>query len=142
MKRTKQITTWGLLATLAATMLTPVLADGSSRQNNKNTWRNLGIAGAVIAGYGLLKGDQNATVLGALGGAYAADRYETDRQHQSQNNSDDNYDSNNRHYHRTNGWQPPVVNHNDYRDNTGSDYQNHHDNDNRDQDRYDGRTRQ
>ena len=128
MTRTSKLTTFGLLATLAATMLTPVLADPAGQQKNKNNWRNLGIAGAVIAGYGLLKGNQTATVLGAAGGAYAANRYETDRQHQSQDsqyNQYNNYDNSNngsRRYHRTGGWQPPVVNNNGY-DNQNQDYQ-------------------
>ena len=117
MTRTSQIvaskiTTWGLLATLAATTAMPVLADPDSRQKNKNNWRNLGIAGAVVAGYGLLTGDKTATVLGAAGATYSADRYETDRRHQSQDNSD------NRRYYRSYGWQPPVVNGD--RDNNGN----------------------
>ena len=107
MTHTSKLTTWGLLATLAATTLAPVLADPASQQKNKNNWRNLGIAGAVIAGYGLLKGNQTATILGAAGGAYAANRYETDRRHQSQDNRYNNYYDNNnngnRRYHRTYG---------------------------------------
>ena len=97
-KITTKFTAWGLLATLAATVAAPVLADPASQQKNKNNWRNLAAAGAAIAGYGLLKGDKTATVLGAAGAAYSANRYETDRQHQSQDSR-----SNNRRYYRTYG---------------------------------------
>ena len=86
MKRTAKWTTLGLLTTLAATALAPVsvLANGASRQQNKNTWRNLGIVGAAVAGYGLLNHNSTATVLGAAGAAYSANRYEQDRHSQSQ----------------------------------------------------------
>jgi len=90
-------TAWGLLATLAATVAAPVLADPASQQKNKNNWRNLGIAGAAIAGYGLLNHNNTATVLGAAGAAYSANRYEKDRHSQSQDNSN-RYDY--RRYHR------------------------------------------
>ena len=105
MTRNLKLTTLGLLATLAATSLTPALAGPDSQQKNKNDWRNLAAVGAAIAGYGLLKGDSTATLLGAAGGAYAASRYETDRQHQSQDSGDNNYgyygSRDNRHYYRT-----------------------------------------
>jgi len=100
---TKTTAVCGLLATFALTSLTPVLASPSSRQSNKNQWRNLGIAGAAIAGYGLLQHNQTATLLGAAGAAYSANRYEQDRHSQSQNNDwrtryhrsyDWNYDGN------------------------------------------------
>ncbi len=78
----------GLLATFALSSLSPVLADSSSRQSSKNQWRNLGIVGAVVAGYGLLEHNQTATLLGAAGAAYSANRYEQDRHSQSQNSND------------------------------------------------------
>ncbi len=134
MTNTSKLTTWGLLATLAATTLTPVFANPASQQKNKNNWRNLGIAGAVVAGYGLLKGNQTATILGAAGGAYAANRYETDRRHQSQDsryNNYDNYSNGNRRYHRNYGWQPPVTTNHDYQGN--NDYQGNSGSDNRNQ---------
>lgn len=84
MKRT-QWTALGLLATLGAGLAAPMTAQADSRQSNKNTWRNLGIAGAAVAGYGLLKHDTTATILGAAGAAYSANRYEQDRHSQSQN---------------------------------------------------------
>ncbi len=59
----------------------------ASQQKNKNQWRNLGIAGAAVAGYGLLKHNNTATLLGAAGAAYSANRYEQDRHHQSQDNA-------------------------------------------------------
>ena len=72
MKPTAKVTILGLFAALAATAVSaPVQADPGNQQNNKNTWRNLGIAGAVIAGYGLLEHNQTATVLGAAGAAYS-----------------------------------------------------------------------
>ena len=87
MKTPSKITALALLGTLAASALSPALADPASQQKNKNQWRNLGILGAAVAGYGLLKHDQNATILGAAGGAYSANRYEQDRRHQSQDNA-------------------------------------------------------
>ncbi len=85
----KQVNAWtliGLAATLAASTFAPLTAhaDQSSRQSNKNQWRNLGIAGAAVAGYGLLKHNNTATILGAAGAAYSANRYEQDRHSQSQ----------------------------------------------------------
>lgn len=85
----KQANTWtilGLAATVAATVFAPMSAqaDQSSRQKNKNQWRNLGIAGAAVTGYGLLKHNNTATILGAAGTAYSANRYEQDRHSQSQ----------------------------------------------------------
>ena len=85
----RQINAWtmlGMAATVAATALAPLAAhaDQSSRQSNKNQWRNLGVAGAAVAGYGLLKHNNTATILGAAGAAYSAKRYEDDRHSQSQ----------------------------------------------------------
>ncbi len=56
----------------------------ANRQQNKNTWRNLGATGAAVAAYGLLNHNSTATVLGAAGAAYSANRYEQDRHSQSQ----------------------------------------------------------
>ena len=103
MKTSSTLTTWGLAAVLSAAALVPALADSSSQQKNKNNWRNLGIAGAAVAGYGLLNHNSTATILGAAGAAYSANRYENDRKNQSQ-------DNNNRRYYRTYGWHPPVYN--------------------------------
>ena len=85
---TKTTAACGLLATFALSSLTPALASPASRQNNKNQWRNLAVVGAAIAGYGLLEHNQTATLLGAAGAAYSANRYEQDRQSQSQHNND------------------------------------------------------
>jgi len=63
-----------------------------NRQHNKNTWRNLGTAGAAIAAYGLLNHNSTATLLGAAGAAYSANRYEQDRQSQSQQQNGYNND--------------------------------------------------
>ncbi len=86
MTRMKTMTICGLLATFAAAALVPTaaLADQSGQQKNKNQWRNLAIAGAAVAGYGLLNHNSTATLLGAAGGGYSAYRYEQDRHHQSQ----------------------------------------------------------
>jgi opacity protein-like surface antigen len=76
-----KILSFALLAVMAATVFSPAaLAD--SRQKNKNTWRNLGIAGAAVAGYGLLHHNTTATVLGAAGAGYSAYRYEKERKSQ------------------------------------------------------------
>ncbi len=70
-----------------------------NRQQNKNTWRNLGVAGAAVAAYGLLNHNSTATVLGAAGAAYSANRYEQDRHSQSQQqNNYNNYRYNRRRY--------------------------------------------
>ena len=86
MKQANAWTVLGLAAAVAATVFAPLAAhaDQASRQSNKNQWRNLGIAGAAVAGYGLLKHNSTATVLGAAGAAYSAKRYEDDRHSQSQ----------------------------------------------------------
>ncbi len=81
----KQVKAWAMLgvaATIAAAAFAPISAHAD--QKSKNQWRNLGIAGAAVAGYGLLKHNSTATVLGAAGAAYSANRYEQDRHHQSQ----------------------------------------------------------
>ncbi len=83
----KQVNAWamlGIAATVAATALAPISASADSRQTNKNNWRNLAGAGAAVAGYGLLKHNNTATLLGAAGAAYSANRYEQDRHSQSQ----------------------------------------------------------
>jgi len=85
----KQVNAWtmlGLAVTVATTALAPLAAhaDQSSRQSNKNQWRNLAGAGAAVAGYGLLKHNNTATILGVAGAAYSANRYEKDRHSQSQ----------------------------------------------------------
>lgn len=82
MKLGTTITALGVLAIVALGALSPA-AMADSRQKNKNNWRNLAGAGAAVAGYGLLKHNKTATVLGAAGGAYAASRYEKDRHSQS-----------------------------------------------------------
>jgi hypothetical protein len=58
-----------------------------NRQKNKNNWRNLAGVGAAVTGYGLLKGNKTAVVLGTAGAAYSANRYEQDRKSQSKANA-------------------------------------------------------
>lgn len=85
---TKTTAVCGLLATFALSSLSPVLADSAGRQNDKNNWRNLGFVSAAIAGIGLLEHNQTATLIGAAGAAYSANRYEQDRHIQSQRSND------------------------------------------------------
>jgi len=73
-----------LLASFGTAALSPVaFADASKTQKDKNNMRNLGIAGAAIAGYGLLNHNSGATILGAAAGGYGAYKYEQDRKSQS-----------------------------------------------------------
>src|SRR5579875_1152403 len=82
MNASLKVTSLALLATIATAALSPMaLAD--SRQKNKNNWRNLAGVGAAVAGYGLLKHNTTATVVGVAGAAYSANRYEQDRKSQS-----------------------------------------------------------
>ena len=83
MKLTQTLSMLGLAATVALAPLA-AHADSSSQQKNKNNWRNIGIGSAAVAGYGLLKHNNTATLLGVAGAAYSANRYEQDRHHQSQ----------------------------------------------------------
>ena len=113
---TKSTAAFGLLATFALSSIAPAFAGPDTRQNTKNQWRNLATVGAAIAGYGLLQHNQAATILGAAGAAYSANRYEKDRRSQSQNN-----DYRGR-YHRTYGYNDNNNNNND--NNNGYDYSN------------------
>jgi hypothetical protein len=83
MNVTKKITAFALLTTLGTAALTPSALADSSKQSDKNNMRNLGIAGAAIAGYGLLNHNSTATLLGAAAGGYGAYKYEQDRKAQS-----------------------------------------------------------
>ena len=123
MTRTSKLTTLGLLATLAVSAITPALADRASDQKNKNNMRNLAIAGAAIAGYGLLSHNNTIALLGAAGAGVAGTQYEKDRKQQSQ-------DSNHRYYYR-NGNQ--YDNRNDNRNDNR--YNNQNNNWNRDNNR-------
>lgn len=82
MKMTPKLTSLALMAAVATTSLAP-MALAASTQKDKNNMRNLGIAGAAVAGYGLLKHNTAATVLGAAAGGYGAYKYEQDRKSQS-----------------------------------------------------------
>jgi O-antigen ligase len=70
-----------LVALFAVSLLAPMTAFAS--QSTKNTWRNLGIGSAGVAGYGLLTHNTGLAVLGVAGAAYSASRYEHDRHSQS-----------------------------------------------------------
>ncbi len=91
MKTANKITALALLATTATAALAPVAVLADSHQGKKNTGRNLGIAGAAIAGYGLLKHNTAATVLGGVGAVAGAKMYEDNRKAQSRNNSRRHY---------------------------------------------------
>jgi len=57
-----------------------------TRQNTKNTWRNLAIGAGGIGVLGALSHDPTVAILGAAGSLYSLNRYEQDRK--SQSNSD------------------------------------------------------
>lgn len=115
MKTSTRITSMAVLTTFVAAACSPfAFADGKNTQKDKNNMRNLGIAGAAVAGYGLLKGNTAATVLGAAAGGYGAYKYEKDRKAQSQANhsrsryyhhNSSNYTSNGRKYYTYGGHQ-------------------------------------
>ena len=88
MKDISRMTTLGLLATMASVALAPVaaLAD-DNHQGQKNTGRNIGIGGAALLGYGLLKHNTTAAVLGGVGAVAGAKMYEDNRKAQSRNNA-------------------------------------------------------
>ncbi len=87
----RQAAALALLTVFASTAVVPgtvfAQSKAANRQKNKNQWRNLGAAGAAVAGYGLLKHNNTATLLGAAGAAYSANRYEQDRKSQSKANA-------------------------------------------------------
>ena len=131
---TKSTAAFGLLATFALSSIAPAFAGPDNRQNTKNQWRNLATVGAAIAGYGLLKHNQTATILGAAGAAYSANRYEKDRRSQSQNNDyrgryhrTYGYDNNNNNNDNNNGYD---YSNNGYNNNNGYDNNGNYDNNN------------
>lgn len=110
MKMTHRLIALTALAVLGASAVSPtaVMAQGSQeRQKKKNDWRNIAGGAAAVAGYGLLKGDKTATVVGAAGAAYSAKRYEEERHNQSKRKSArqhrQNYTEGDRHYYRYQG---------------------------------------
>ncbi|HLK15505.1 MAG TPA: hypothetical protein VKT78_11935 [Fimbriimonadaceae bacterium] len=78
-----------LLGLILAGASAPSNAHGQSiqkwidRQKHKNDWRNLGYAGAGVAGLGLLTHSPLLVGVGVAGGLYSAYRYEEDRKSQS-----------------------------------------------------------
>ncbi len=81
MNHMSKLTTLGLAAMLAASVIAP---SAHADQKNKNLWRNGAVLGGAAALYGLHNHDRTTTILGAGAAAYSANRYETDRHHQSQ----------------------------------------------------------
>ena len=53
------------------------------RQQTKNEWRNLAIAGGLVALLGVLNEDSTLTFAGAAGALYSLNRYEQDRKSQN-----------------------------------------------------------
>ncbi len=79
-----------LALTLAVPTLLPATAAAQGRrdradhrQDTKNNWRNLGIAGGAAGVLGLLTGNKTLAALGIGGGLYSASRYEADRKSQN-----------------------------------------------------------
>lgn len=56
------------------------------RQQTKNEWRNLAIAGGIVSLIGLLEKDSTLTFAGAAGALYSLHRYEQDRKSQNRLN--------------------------------------------------------
>src|SRR5579883_1346222 len=85
MKRTSPLMLIGLTGVLALGVCTPRgFADDDSRQQNKNTWRNLAIGAGVIGVHGLIQRNPTEAIIGIAGSAYSANRYEQDRRSQSE----------------------------------------------------------
>jgi len=76
-------TTLGLIAATVFAGVTLATGAVQASQSSKNTWRNIGIGSAALAGVGLLTHNSTATLLGAGGAAYSASRYEHDRHTQA-----------------------------------------------------------
>lgn len=126
MKRNTLITTLGLVATMGATALLPTMASASV-QNDKNNARNLEIAGAVIAGYGLLNHNTGATLLGAAGALIGNSQYQKDQN--IENNWNNRWDRDN----RDRGYNGGYDNR-DYHRDGGYDNRDYHQNYDRDRD--------
>jgi hypothetical protein len=60
----------------------------SSRQKSKNDMRNLAIAGAAVAAYGVLSKNKTATIIGAAGAGVGLSQYERQRKAQSEESRD------------------------------------------------------
>jgi hypothetical protein len=88
-------------ATVGMASLAPIAAHADSLQKQKNNWRNIAIGAGAIGVYGLMNHNNTATLLGALGAAYAGSQYESKRHQQSQqNNGWRNYYRGRSHYYR------------------------------------------
>lgn len=75
------------------------------RQETKNNWRNLGIAGGAAGVFSLLTGNKTLAALGIGGGLYSASRYEADRKSQNRDSRNryelfrrDSFDHGGHHY--------------------------------------------
>ena len=78
----KRIGLIALATVFVALVVGPGAAMGS--QSTKNQWRNLGTGAAALGVYGLATHNSGLAIAGIAGAAYSANRYETDRRHQSQ----------------------------------------------------------
>lgn len=82
--------TWAVLTAfivMAFGILMPLSANAQNairhRQQTKNTWRNLAIAGGALGALGLITHHNTLGILGIAGGLYSLNRYEQDRKSQS-----------------------------------------------------------
>jgi len=138
MKLSHRVAGFAALAAISLTTLTPIAAsaDGNkwwqhksysqseNQQENKNNWRNLAIGAGALAVVGLLNHNKTLTAIGAAGAAYSADRYEKDRQSQS----DDSWGHGRRDYHRWDGNRGDRYDNGYRRDSDRSDYSRWNDN--------------
>jgi len=92
MMKSMKLIAAGIAATImAGAMMTGPAAMAQSRQNDKNTMRNIGIGAGAAAAWEALHGKgTNALILGA-GAAYAGKKYEDSRKAQSKENSHRRY---------------------------------------------------
>ena len=71
----------GALAVCALSSIVPSASADS--QKNKNNWRNGAIGAAAVGVYGLHNHDKTTAILGGVGAAYSAKRYEDSRKGQA-----------------------------------------------------------
>lgn len=73
----KNTNKWVGLSTLGVLFATTFGGLGMTPAHAKHSkkYRNFAIAGGAIAGYGLLKKNKTATIVGGLGGLYAYSKY-------------------------------------------------------------------
>lgn len=70
---TKKTIALGTLAVMATAFTGPLTTPVQAQ--SKDTWKKLAIVGGVVTGYGLLKKNKTATIIGGVGTAYSYSRY-------------------------------------------------------------------